>query len=178
MMIITFEGKTPKIGKDVFIAPTAVLIGDVEVGDGTSIWFGAVLRGDYGPIRIGRNCSIQDNTVLHASEDCATFIGDNVTVGHNVTAEGCRVGNRSLLGAGSVILPYTTFGEQTLVAANSTVLENSQFPDRVLIAGSPAKIKRELSGRALDWTEFSVQKYSDMQARYRAQGIGVVESKQ
>lgn len=170
-MLIEFEGKTPRLGKDVFIAPTAVLIGDVEVGDGTSIWFGAVLRGDYGPIRIGRNCSIQDNSVLHSGEDYVTLIGDNVTVGHNVTAEGCTVGNNSLLGAGSVILPYTTFGESTLVAANSTVLEKSEFPNAVLIAGSPAKVKRELTGRALDWTQFAIDDYIKMQARYRAQGI-------
>ena len=146
-MLIEFDGKMPSIGKDVFIAPTAVLIGDVEIGDGTSIWFGAVLRGDYGYIRVGRNCSLQDNCVIHAGDDAPTILGDNVTVGHNVTAEGCRVGDSSLIGSGSVILPYTVFGASTLIAANSTVLESQEFPGSVLIAGSPASVKRELSDR-------------------------------
>lgn len=170
-MLIEFEGKRPRIGKDVFIAPTAVLIGDVEVGDGTSIWFGAVLRADFGAIRIGRNCSIQDNCVLHSTDKSPTIIGDNVTVGHNVTAEGCRVGDNSLVGSGSVILPFATVGERTLVAANSTVLENCEFPPGVLVAGSPAIIKRNLTGRALDWTQFAIDDYTKLQARYRAQNI-------
>ena len=170
-MLIEFEGKRPRLGKDVFIAPTAVLIGDVEVGDGSSIWFGTVLRADFGPITIGRNCSIQDNSVIHSDTDWPTVIGDNVTVGHNVTAEGCRVGANSLLGSGSVVLPFTTFGERTLLAANSTVLENSEFPPNVLVAGSPARIKRNLTGRAFDWTQFAINDYTKLQARYRAQNI-------
>ncbi len=175
-MLIEFGGKKPRIGKNVFIAPTAVLIGDIEIGEGTSIWFGTVLRADFGPIKIGRNCSIQDNTVLHSDNDFPTIIGDNVTIGHNVTAEGCRVGDNSLLGNGSVILPFTTFGERTLVAANSTVLENSEFPPNVLLAGSPAKIKRDLTGRALDWTQFAINDYTRLQAQYREEGIGIVEA--
>jgi len=177
-MIIKFDGKHPRIGKDVFIAPTAVLIGDVEVGDGTSIWFGAVLRGDYGPIRIGRNCSIQDNCVIHSGLDFETVFGDNVTVGHNVTAEGCIVGDNSLIGSGAVVLPYTTFGPHTVVAANSTVLERSEFPANVLIAGSPAKVKRELSGRSQEWPKFAVDHYVELQARYRAQGIDWIDYQQ
>ena len=177
-MIIEFDGKKPRIGKNVFIAPTAVLIGDVEIGGGTSIWFGAVLRGDFGPITIGQNCSIQDNCVIHSGEDHPTKIGNNVTIGHNVTAEGCVVGDNVLIGSGSVVLPYTTIREKTLIAANSTVLERSDFPAGVLVAGSPAKVKRELIGRALDWTQFAIDDYTKMQARYRAQGIGVVERNQ
>lgn len=170
-MLIEFEGKRPRIGNDVFIAPTAVLIGDVEIGDGSSVWFGTVLRADFGPIAIGRNCSIQDNTVLHSDSAWPTTIGDNVTVGHNVTAEGCRVGDNSLLGSGSVVLPFTTIGERTLLAANSTVLEHSEFPPDVLLVGSPATIKRDLTGRALDWTQFAIDDYTKLQARYRAQDI-------
>jgi carbonic anhydrase/acetyltransferase-like protein (isoleucine patch superfamily) len=170
-MLVEFEGKRPRLGKDVFIAPTAVLIGDVEVGDGTSVWFGTVLRADFGPIKIGRNCSIQDNSVLHSDSGWPTIIGDNVTIGHNVTAEACCVGNNSLLGSGSVVLPFTTIGERTLLAANSTVLENSEFPPDVLLAGSPAKIKGNLTGRALDWTQFAIDDYTKLQARYRAQNI-------
>lgn len=170
-MLIEFEGKKPKIGKDVFIAPTAVLIGDVTIGDGTSIWFGAVLRADFGPITIGENCSIQDNCVIHTFAEFPTRIGNSVTVGHNVTAEGCLVGDNVLIGSGSVVLPYTTIGAKTLIAANSTVLEHSEIPAGVLVAGSPAKVKRDLSGRALDWTQFAIDDYTNMQARYRAEGV-------
>lgn len=170
-MLIEFEGKRPRIGEDVFIAPTAVLIGDVEIGDGSSVWFGTVLRADFGSIRIGRNCSIQDNSVIHSDTDWPTILGDNVTVGHNVTAEGCRIGDNSLLGNGSVVLPFTTIGERTLLAANSTILEHSEFPPDVLLAGSPAKIKRNLTGRAFDWTQFATNDYTKLQERYRVQNI-------
>ena len=174
-MLIEFEGKRPRIGKDVFIAPTAIVIGDVEIGDGSSVWFGTVLLADFGPIRIGCNCSIQDNSVIHTDTDWPTIIGDNVTIGHNVTVEGCRVGDNSLLGSGSVVLASTTIGERTLLAANSTVLEKSEFPPDVLLAGSPAKIKRDLSGRAFDWTQFAIGDYTKLQARYRVQNIDMLK---
>ena len=170
-MLIEFDGKKPQLGADVFIAPTAVLIGDVVVGAGTSIWFGAVLRADYGPIRIGRNCSIQDNVVLHADAEWPTLIGDNVTVGHSVVAEGCQVDDNVLIGTGSVILPNSTIGTGSLIAANSTVLEQSEIPAGVLAAGSPAAVKRALTGRSLEWTKFAADKYVTLQGRYRAQGI-------
>lgn len=170
-MIIEFEGKSPTIAEEVFIAPTAVLIGDVHVGRGTSIWFGAVLRADFGTILIGERCSVQDNSVLHSFASAPTRIGDCVTVGHNVTAEGCHIGSHSLLGMGCRVLPFATLGERVVVAANSVVLEKSEFPDGVLVAGAPAKVKKTLSGRALEWTDFAIPEYSEMQARYRAQGI-------
>lgn len=174
-MLIEFGGKKPRIGKNVFIAPTAVLIGDIEIGEGTSIWFGTVLRGDFGPIKIGKNCSIQDNSVIHTDGAFPTTIGDEVTIGHNVTAEGCLVGNNVLIGSGSVILPFTTIRENTLIAANSTVLEKSEFPAGVLVVGSPAKVKRELSGRAFDWTRFAIDDYTKIQAQYRKEGIGIIK---
>lgn len=170
-MLIELDGKKPQIGENVFIAPTAVLIGDVRVGDGSSIWFGAVLRADFGSITIGQNSSIQDNCVIHSYADFPTVIGNSVTVGHNVTAEGCRIGDHSLIGVGSVVLPYATIGERSVVAANSVVLERSEIQGGVLVAGAPAKIKKELSGRALEWTDLGINSYLQMQARYRAQGI-------
>ena len=174
-MLIEFEGKSPTIAPDVFIAPTAVLIGDVRVGRGTSIWFGAVLRADFGPIIIGERCSVQDNSVLHSFESSPTQLGDCVTVGHNVTAEGCRIGGHSLLGMGCRVLPFSSLGERVVVAANSVVLEKSEFPGGVLVAGAPATVRKTLTGRALEWTDFAISEYFDMQARYRAQGIDRLE---
>lgn len=170
-MLIELDGKKPQIGRDVFLAPTAVLIGDVRVGDNASIWFGTVLRADFGPIIIGEGSSIQDNAVIHSQADFPTTVGKNVTVGHNATIEGCIVGDNSLIGIGAVVLQYTEIGERVLIAANSVVLEHSKIPPRSLVAGAPAKVKRELTGRALDWTEFAVKDYHEMHARYRAQGI-------
>jgi carbonic anhydrase/acetyltransferase-like protein (isoleucine patch superfamily) len=169
--LIEFEGKHPVIGANVFLAPTATLIGDVVVGDNTSIWFGAVLRGDFGAIRIGANCSIQDNVVVHADSEAATIIGDNVTLGHGACVEGCTIGNHSLVGSGAVVLIWATLGERSVVAANSVVLEKADIPPMTLAAGAPAKVKKALEGRALDWTEFAPRDYVRMQARYRAQGI-------
>ncbi|MDX1520905.1 MAG: gamma carbonic anhydrase family protein [Anaerolineae bacterium] len=172
-MFIEFEGKSPKIGNNVFIAPTAVLIGDVTVGDGASIWFGAVLRADFGPITIGAGSSIQDNVVIHTSAESPTMIGENVIVGHNATIEGCRIGDQCVIGMGATVLTYSEIGEQSMLAANSVVIERQRVPARVLVAGVPGKIKKELSGQALTWTTWGPEQYHQMQARYRAQGIGL-----
>lgn len=170
-LIIPFGGKTPRLGKDVFLAPTAVLIGDVEIGDHTSVWFGCVLRGDFGAIRVGRNCTLQDNAVIHSGEDCDTVLGDNVTLGHNVTVEGCVIGDNTLIGVNAVVLPYSRIGTGSLIAASSLVLERAEIPDYVLVTGIPGRVKGPLEGRARDWTGFAPRDYLKMQARYRAEGI-------
>ncbi len=170
-LIIPLGGKTPKIGQDVFLAPTAVLIGDVEVGDGTSVWFGCVLRGDFGAIRVGRNCTLQDNAVIHSAEDADTVLGDQVTLGHGAVIEGCTIGDQTLIGIGAAVLPYSEIGTGSLIAAGSVVLEKSRVPDHVLVTGTPGKVKGPLEGRARDWTGFAPRDYLKMQARYRAEGI-------
>jgi carbonic anhydrase/acetyltransferase-like protein (isoleucine patch superfamily) len=174
-MIVEFEGKKPKIGKNVFIAPTAVLIGDVTVGDNTSIWFNTVIRGDFGPIRIGAGCSVQDNVTVHVFYETPTVISDNVTIGHNCALEGCEIGAGSVIGMNSTILPMVKIGEQVMVAAGSVIPERSTIPDRVLVAGVPAQVKKELSGTALDWIGRAPHDYQQMQARYRAQGINELQ---
>lgn len=170
-MLIEFEGKKPKIGKNVFIAPTAVLIGDVEVGDNSSIWFSAVLRGDFGPIRVGAGCSIQDNVTLHVFQDSPTVVHDNVTVGHNSVLEGCEIGPGTVVGMNATILPFARIGQQVMVAAGSVIPERADIPDRVLVAGVPAQVKKELSGTALAWIGRAAEDYQQMQARYREQKI-------
>lgn len=169
--LIPYNGIKPTIGNNVFLAPTATLIGDVRIADGASIWFGAVLRADLGSITIGAGSSIQDNCVIHTYAEFPTWIGENVTVGHGAKAEGCHIGDNSLIGVNAVILPHTTIGKQVVVAAGSVVLENSEITDLVLVAGVPAKVKGELKGNALAWTEFGASTYHELQATYREQEI-------
>ena len=173
-MIIDFEGTTPNIGREVFLAPTAVVIGDVEIGDNVSVWFGAVLRGDFGKIVIGPGCSIQDNAVVHVFTDLTTVLEENVTIAHGCAVEGCHIGAGTVVGSNTVILPNTRIGEQVMIAAGSVVPEGAEIPSRVLVAGAPATVKKELSGSALEWIERAPDDYQQMQARYRAQGVGVV----
>src|SRR5215470_13153945 len=144
--IVTYNGKTPRIGKGAFIAPTAALIGDVEIGDGASVWFGAVLRGDEAGIRIGAHTSVQDNVVIHVSEGLDTVIEDHVTIGHGAILEGCHIGTRALIGMNAVVLDKASVGARALVAAGSVVLEGQHVPEASLVAGAPAKVKKKLEG--------------------------------
>jgi len=168
-MLIEFEGKRPQIGENVYIAPTAVLIGDVIVEESASIWFGAVLRGDFGRIRIGRGSNVQDNVTMHVYEHGDTVLEENVTVGHGAVLEGCHVGAGSVIGMNAVVLPRSRLGRQVMVAAGAVVSEGAEIPDRVLIAGIPAKVKKPLDGSALEWVGIAAQEYLELQARYRDQ---------
>lgn len=171
-MIIEYRGRRPKIDSTAFIAPTAVLIGDVEVGPESSIWFGAVLRGDNGPIRVGARSSIQDNAVLHVSEHGRTVVGDDVTVGHCAVMEDCQIHRHALIGSNAVILGGAVVGEGSLVAAGSVVGERVQIPPGVLAAGSPAQVKKQISGEAAGWVEISADEYVKLSRSYIEQGIG------
>jgi len=174
-MIVEYGGKRPKIHPTAFVAPTAVLIGDVEVGEESSIWFGAVLRGDNGPIRIGARTSIQDNSVLHVSEGGQTLVGDDVTVGHSAVMEDCDIRRHALIGSNATLLNGCTIGEGSLIAAGSVVGERAQIPARVLAAGAPAKVKKALEGEAAHWIEISAHEYVKLSRSYLAQHIGVVD---
>lgn len=171
-MFIEFRGKTPKVHPSAFIAPTAVLIGDVEVGPESSIWFGTVLRADNGPIRIGARTSVQDNAVVHVSEQGKTIIGDDVTIGHAAVMEDCLIKNHALIGSNATILNGAVIGEGSLVAAGSVVGERAEIPDRVLAAGAPAKVKKALEGEAAKWIEISSAEYVHLSRAYLAGEIG------
>jgi carbonic anhydrase/acetyltransferase-like protein (isoleucine patch superfamily) len=175
-MIIEYRGKRPKIDPSAFIAPTAVLIGDVEVGPQSSIWFGAVLRADNGPIRVGARTSIQDNCVVHVSERGRTSIGDDVTVGHCAVMEDCDVKQGALIGSNAVLLNGCTIGEGALIAAGSVVGEGAEIPPRVVAAGAPAKVKKQLGGEAARWIEIAAGEYVKLSRMYLAQSIGAVEA--
>ncbi|MBV9270269.1 MAG: gamma carbonic anhydrase family protein [Candidatus Eremiobacteraeota bacterium] len=171
-MFIEFRGRSPRVHPSAFVAPTAVLIGDVEIGPQSSIWFGTVLRGDNGPIRIGARTSVQDNAVVHVSEHGRTIIGDDVTIGHAAVMEDCLIKNHALIGSNATILNGATIGEGSLIAAGSVVGERAEIPDRVLAAGAPAKVKKALEGEAANWIEISSDEYVKLSRAYLSEAIG------
>jgi carbonic anhydrase/acetyltransferase-like protein (isoleucine patch superfamily) len=171
-MFIEFSGKRPKVAATAFIAPSAVLIGDVEVGEQSSIWFGVVIRGDNGPIRIGARTSVQDNSVVHVSPGHSTTIGDDCTVGHCVIMEDCVIENGALIGSNAVVLNGATVGSRALVAAGAVVSANANVPPETLNVGSPAIVKRKLEGESLAWVDRTPTSYVNLSRTYLAQGIG------
>ena len=171
-MIIEYRGKRPKVAASAFIAPTAVLIGDVEIGEDAAVWFGTVIRGDNGPIRIHARANVQDNSVVHVSENSETVIEEGATVGHCAILEDCRIGKGALIGTNATVLNGAVVGEQSLVAAGSVVAANAQIPPRVVVAGSPAVVKKELVGAAVAWVEHAGPEYVALSRSYRSHGIG------
>ena len=177
-MVIEYRGKRPSIHPTAFIAPNAVLIGDVEVGQESSIWFGAVLRGDNGPIRVGARTSIQDNAVVHVSEGGVTHIADDVTVGHCAVMEDCRIEPHALIGSNATLLNGATIGEGALIAAGSVVGQGVAIPPRVVAAGAPAAVKKALEGEAASWIELSSGEYVKLSRLYLGQAIGIPEDQE
>lgn len=178
-MLIPFRGRTPRVAPDAFVAPTAVLIGDVTVGAEASIWFGAVLRGDHPEfgIRVGPRTSIQDNCVIHVGDWQDTLIGAEVTVGHGAKFESCTVEDGCVIGMNAVILQEAVIGARSLVAANAVVLEGARIPPESLVAGVPAKVRKELDGSAARWIGRSSQHYVALSREYLAEGIGAPEAR-
>lgn len=172
--IIPFNGITPRVHPSVFLAPTAVLIGNVEVGAESSIWFGAVLRGDdpEHPIVVGPRTSIQDNCVLHVGDWGPTVVGRDVTVGHGAKFESCTIGDETVVGMNAVILQNARIGAQCVIAAGAVVKEGAQIPERSLVAGVPALVKKTLEGKSAQWVEGGGQHYVERSRSYLSQGIG------
>jgi carbonic anhydrase/acetyltransferase-like protein (isoleucine patch superfamily) len=151
MTVFALNGVVPKVGRGVFVAPSASVIGDVVLGDESSVWFGTVLRGDVFPIRIGARTNVQDNAVVHVTGgQAATSVGDDVTIGHMALIHGCTVGNRCLVGMGSVILDGAVIEDDCLVAAGSLVPPRMRIPSRSLVMGRPAKVIRVLDTADLE----------------------------
>ncbi len=144
-MIRKFKGIAPKVAASAYVDPSAVLIGDVEIGERSSVWPCASLRGDTGPIRIGSETSIQDCSVLHLDEGFPLTVGNRVTVGHSVTLHGCTVEDGSLIGIGATVLNGARIGAGSVVAAGSLVPEGMQVPPSTLVMGVPAKVKRAVT---------------------------------
>ena len=175
-LLIEYKGKRPQVAEDAFLAPTAVLIGDVVVEAEASIWFGAVLRGDFGPIVVGAGANVQDNAVIHVGVDWPTTIGANVTVGHCAVLEGCTIGDGAIIGMNATVLPRAVIGSEAVVAAGSVVAEGMQVPARTLAAGAPARIKKELAGSSLEWVRMAAGDYREKAREYRAMGVDKLDS--
>ena len=161
-MIKPYKNIMPTIGKDVFIEESAQVVGEVEIGDKSSVWFNAVVRGDVNYIKIGSRTNIQDNSVLHVSR--GTFplnIGDDVTVGHNVTLHGCTVEDACLIGMGSIILDGAVIGKESLIGAGALVKEGFKVPPRSLAVGFPARVVRELTDEEVERLYGSAEHYID-----------------
>ena len=175
-MIIEYNGKKPRVSAKAFVAPNATLIGDVEVAEGASIWFGAQVRGDLGKITVGSGSSIQDNAVVHADAGKETIIEEDVTVGHGVVLHTCTIRRGAVIGINAVVLDDAVVGEQAMVAAGSVVTPGAQIPPRHLATGMPARVKKELDGKSLWWVEQSPDDYAKLTESYLRQGIGKIDS--
>lgn len=166
--IITIDGVTPTVAQDVFVAPTATLSGDVELGERASAFYGVSARGDSAPIRVGSGTNLQDNVVLHADAGYPCTLGDNVSVGHSAVVHGATVGDGCLVGMSATIMNGAVIGEQCLVAAGALVLEGTQVPPRSLVAGVPAKVRRELTEEEVAGLSENAATYLQLAAKHRA----------
>ena len=171
-MFIEYQGRAPRVAASAFIAPTAVLIGDVQIGDEASIWFGVVLRADNGTIRIGARSSVEDNAVVHASAERTTHVGDDVTIGHCAVLDDCTIEDGALVGSNAVILNGATVGHNTLVAAGSVVTIDERLPAEVVAAGAPAEVRKALAGRAAAWIAHSTSESREQGQAYRRDNLG------
>ncbi|WP_411842074.1 gamma carbonic anhydrase family protein [Salinicoccus sp. HZC-1] len=144
-MLINYKGIRPEIHESAFIAPNATVIGDVELGENASVWFGTVLRGDIAPIRIGNNSNIQDLSILHETPGIPLVIEDNVTIGHKVTLHSCTIRKKALIGMDSTILDGAVIGENAFIGAGSLVTPGTEIPPNTMAFGRPAKVVRNLT---------------------------------
>jgi carbonic anhydrase/acetyltransferase-like protein (isoleucine patch superfamily) len=164
------RGRRPRVHPEAYVAPTAVLIGDVELEAGASIWFGAVLRGDEATITIGAGSNVQDNAVIHCSRDLPTVVGENVTIGHQACLEGCTVEDGALVGTAAVMLQRSKLGNRAMLAAGSVLPEGAEVPAGKLAAGVPAVVKKDLSGSSASWMDAPAKHYQERSQVYR-QGL-------
>jgi gamma-carbonic anhydrase len=168
-MLHPFQGHWPELGQNVFLVDSAEVIGDVSIGRDSSLWFHVVVRGDVNRINIGERTNVQDGSVIHVThKKHPTIIGDDVTIGHNVTLHGCRVGNRCLIGMGAVIMDGVEIGDDVLIAAGALVTPGTIVPSGTLYAGSPARLKRNLTQEEIDSIALSAQNYLGYVERYRS----------
>lgn len=166
-MIHTFDGKTPELAPDVFVAPGAHVIGDVRIGAGSSVWFNSVVRGDVFHIRIGNNTNIQDLSMVHVTTGKhATILGDNVTVGHRVLLHGCSVADNCLIGMGSTLMDRVVVGEYSIVAAGALVTEGTSVPPGHLAIGAPAQVRRPVNEEERALIDKLALRYRELAMRY------------
>jgi carbonic anhydrase/acetyltransferase-like protein (isoleucine patch superfamily) len=167
-VILAYDGKTPRIAPSAWVAPGAVVAGDVEIGEASSIWFQTVVRGDVNVVRIGARTNVQDHSVVHVTTRTnPTVIGDDVTVGHRAVLHGCTVHDRCLVGIGAIVLDGAVIGPDAMVGAGALVPPGMIVPSGTLVLGAPAKVKRDLTAEELAFFRTSAARYAGYAARYR-----------
>lgn len=167
-MVRSFEGSRPDIAKAAFVARSAEVAGSVTLGEGASVWYGAVLRADVAAIRVGDRSNVQDGAVLHVDEGEDCVLGDSVTVGHRAVVHACKVGDRCLVGMGAIILDRAVIGEDSIVGAGALVTQGKAFPPRSMILGSPARVVRELTGEEVASLAAHAEAYVELARRTAA----------
>ncbi len=166
-LVLSYDNKKPSIGNDVFIAHHASVIGEVTLGDNVSIWFGAVLRGDIAPVKVGNGSNVQDNSVCHVGDDDPCVIGENVVVGHNCILHGCTIEDGCLIGMGAIVLNKAVIGKGSVVGAGALVTQETVIPPYSLVLGSPAKVRRELTAEERAHHAVFAPKYTKVAQKYR-----------
>lgn len=161
-MIKSFKDKSPIIHENCFIAETANVVGEVNIGANSNIWYNVVIRADMNYVKIGENTNIQDNSVVHNAEKFPTIIGDNVTVGHSAVIHACTIGNNTLIGMGAIVLDGAEVGEETIIGAGALVAPGKKIPSGVLAVGSPAKVVRELTEEEKEGLKKSASNYVEL----------------
>lgn len=161
MPVLPYKGVWPTIAADVFIAPGAIIVGNVTIHSGASIWYNTVIRGDIGPIVIGSRTNIQDNCTLHLDADAPLIIGEECTIGHGAVVHGCTLGNRVLVGMNAVVLSHATINSETIIGACALIAEHKQIPGGVLVMGVPAKVVRALTNEQRALLQSSAQSYCE-----------------
>ncbi|TFB19522.1 gamma carbonic anhydrase family protein [Filobacillus milosensis] len=166
-MIYRYKNQTPRIHDTAFIADSAQVIGDVEIGKESSVWFNVTVRGDEGPIRIGKRCNIQENSMAHLYEKFPLTLEDEVSVGHNAIVHGCTLRKGVLVGMGATVLDGAEIGEYSIIGANSLVPSGKKIPPRSLVLGSPAKVVRELTDKDMDIIRETIDTYAKKGQEFR-----------
>lgn len=166
-MMADFQGISPKIHETAFVAEDSVIVGDVEIGENSSVWYGSILRGDVNYIRIGARTNVQDGSIIHVtSKTHPTILEDEVTLGHRVTLHGCYIETGCLIGIGAIVLDGVRVGKNSLIAAGSLVTPNTQIPENSLVMGSPAKVKRKLTDEEASDLKRFWQRYVELGSIY------------
>lgn len=174
-MVKTYKNSTPAIRKAAFVAENASVIGDVRLDSGASVWYGAVLRGDCGPIIIGKNSNVQDNCTVHCTVGGFNVtLGENVTIGHNAVVHGCTIGDNCLIGMGAVILNGAVIEKNCIVGAGALVTENKHFPENSLILGSPARVVRQLGEKDIAAITANAEEYVQLAHMHNEEKTGVL----
>ena len=164
--LIALGDATPSVADTAWVAPTAVLVGAVEIAEGASVWYGAVLRGDNEPIVIGRNSNVQDNAVFHTDAGIPVSLGEGVSVGHGAIVHGATVGDHVLVGMGAILMNRSVIGSETLIAAGALVPEGATIPPRSLVVGVPAKVARSLTDEEVEGLHRNARTYTEHRDRH------------